>query len=78
MTIVMKKRQPIKEASPALWRKFNSREQKYWKLFFQQFKRTIPHSMGGDKDLSKERIEVISHNLACDAVWVAKDMLIKK
>lgn len=77
-----KKVKKITQAAPAIWKKFSKIERFIWLYFFHQFKVIIEVTCGNWKVLTKEQMEIIASNLACEVIWsgweIAKEGIIKK
>src|SRR3990167_9123697 len=73
----MKKKQykSITQASPSIWKKFNQSEKVIWYYFFVQFKNMIKVTSDNWDVLDDEKIESLSHNLACEIIWSMRDIL---
>ena len=73
----MKKKQykSITQASPSIWKKFNQSEKVIWYYFFVQFKNMIKVTSDNWDVLDNEKIESLSHNIACEIIWSMRDIL---
>lgn len=58
------------KCSPKIWKKFTKRQKLLWKAFYDRF---VAEMKAGPNFVN--RIPVVAHNLACEAVWVeAKEL----
>lgn len=61
------------KCSPMIWRKFNDFEKAAWLIFYEAFNLPVllPNEMAeGMKPRDRrEKMKVIAHNTACQAVW---------
>lgn len=57
----------VELCAPAIWRKLNDFEKRAWKVFYEAFR--FDALLPAGVKVSKNQMEVVAHNFACQAVW---------
>lgn len=60
------------KCSSAIWKKFNEDEKAFWQLFYDAFCKmeNLPTKI----KMTDEQIDVLAHNMACQAVWAMREI----
>ena len=60
--------------SPKIWKKFSEQEKYLWLAFYNNFVWEQNFHVKFQEKKDKDAREVSAHNMACEAIWILKDM----
>jgi hypothetical protein len=56
----------VTSCAPNIWKKLSNQQRIYWECFYRVFNEEANMCAG---KWTKEQIEVVAHNMSCQAVW---------